>query len=155
MTSIREAVKKERRVSYMLWKAVNSQLELEKATNKLMQDMYEDLENMRVSGCSSEDWTTMCEMAQELVDTLKMLKEQPSDSMLEERSIELKVKEAIREDSEDIEDEIKDEPEKNIDEDVEEYIEVLIREMHPNLDQIRAAAGLEEDDLHDVFGLAK
>ncbi|KAJ8059962.1 hypothetical protein OCU04_011578 [Sclerotinia nivalis] len=145
MSSIGEAVKKERRVTHLLWKAINSQLELEEATKKLMKDMHEDLENMRASGCSSEDWTTMCEMAQQLVDTLKMLKDQgESDSTVEGKSIELEIKEAIREDVEE-----------NIEEDMEDYIEVLMREMHPNLDQIKAAAGLEEDDLHDVFGLAK
>ncbi|CAD6450581.1 254c105f-25ab-4d88-90e0-40c987ef494e-CDS [Sclerotinia trifoliorum] len=144
MPSIGEAVEKERRVTYLLWKAINSQLELEQATNRLMQDMYEDLENMRASDCSSEDWTTMCDMAQELVDTLKMLKDQPPDSTVEERSTELKVKEAIREDTEE-----------EIEEDIEEYVEVLMKEMHPNLYQIRAAAGLEKDDMHDAFGLAK
>ncbi|KAF7866970.1 hypothetical protein EAF04_005810 [Stromatinia cepivora] len=145
MSSIKEAVKKERRVTYLLWKAINSQLELEEATNKLMKNMYEDLETMRASGCSSEDWITLCEMAQQLVDTLKMLEDQgDSDSTVEEKSIELKIKEAIREDDEE-----------DIEEDIEEYIEVLMREMHPNLDQMKAAVGLEEDDLQDVFGLAK
>ncbi|KAI9643394.1 hypothetical protein NHQ30_008013 [Ciborinia camelliae] len=143
MPTIEQQVKDERRVSYLLWKAIDSQLELEKATQKLMKDIYKDLKKMGAAGGPSKDWRTMCAMAQQLVDTVQMLRgDEERESVVGEDSVEIKVDEKIK-----IEEETEEE--------IEKYIEELMKEIHPNLDQIKATLGLEEEDPQVVLGLAK
>lgn len=143
MPSIEEEAKEERRISYLLWKAIDSQLELEKATEKLMKDIYEELEIMKAIGCSGKDWTEICDMAQQLVNTLEMLRddEEPIPAVNTD-SVEMKLEETV----ETVED---------AEEEIEAYLEGIIKEMHPNLDQIRTEAGLKEQNQPDLFGLAK
>ncbi|TGO48581.1 hypothetical protein BCON_0236g00090 [Botryotinia convoluta] len=123
--------------------AINSQLELEKATESLIKNVYKDLKRMKAAGCSSEDWIAIFDKAQQLVDTFRMLTiDEGPISTAEERKVVVKVEQEAMNGGE---------PE----EDIEEYLEVLLKEIYPNLDQIRAAASLEKEELHDVFGLAK
>lgn len=55
MSTIENEVKEQRRLSLLLWKAIDSQLELEKAADKLMKDVYEDLAIIGSGGGSGED----------------------------------------------------------------------------------------------------
>ncbi|THV49534.1 hypothetical protein BGAL_0190g00090 [Botrytis galanthina] len=143
MSSIEKHINYERRVAHLLCAAINSQLELEKATEKLIKNVYKDLKRMKASGCSSEDWIAMFDKAQELVDTFRMLIVDGSPmSTIEERKVVVRV-------GNEFVNEVKPE------EDMEEYLEKLLKEIHPNLDHIRAAASLDKQELHDVFGLAK
>ncbi|KAF5869368.1 uncharacterized protein Bfra_011174 [Botrytis fragariae] len=143
MSSIEEQINDEYRVAHLLCAAINSQLELEKATEKLIKNVYKDLRRMEAAGCSSEDWNVMFDIAQQLVDTFGMLTVDESHiSTIEEREAVVEVEKEVIDG-------------KQPEEDIEEYLEVLLKEIHPNLDQIRAAASLEKQELHDVFGLAK
>ncbi|TGO34599.1 hypothetical protein BHYA_0190g00170 [Botrytis hyacinthi] len=143
MSSIENRINYERRVAHLLCAAINSQLELEKATENLIKNVYRDLKRMKASGCSSEDWIAMFEKSQELVDTFRLLIVDESPlSTIEERRVVVKVENEFMSGGK---------PE----EDIEEYLEVLLKEIHPNLDYIRAASSLDKQELHDVFGLAK
>ncbi|KAF7940876.1 uncharacterized protein EAE97_007061 [Botrytis byssoidea] len=143
MSSIEKQINYERRVAHLLCAAINSQLELEKATGKLIKNVYGDLKRMKASDCLSEDWIAMFDKSQELVDTFRMLIIDDSPlSTIEERRVVVKVENELMSGGK---------PE----EDIEEYLEVLLKEMHPNLYHIRAAASLDKQELHDVFGLAK
>lgn len=55
MSTIENEVKEQRRLSLLLWKAIDSQLELEKAADKLMKDVYKDLAIISSGGGSGED----------------------------------------------------------------------------------------------------
>ncbi|KAF7905003.1 uncharacterized protein EAF01_005525 [Botrytis porri] len=143
MSSIEEQTNNERRVAHLLCAAIDSQLELEKVAEKLIDNVYKDLNRMKASGCSSEDWIAMFDIAQELVDLLKFLTvDEAPISIIEERKVVVKVGNEFMKG---------EKPEK----DIEEYLELFLKEIHPDLDQIRAAASLEKQDLHDIFGLAK
>lgn len=143
MSRIEKQINDERRVAHLLCAAIDSQLELEKATEKLIKNVYKDLKRMEAAGCSSEDWITMFDTAQQLVDTLGMLTvDERRISMIEKRKVIVEAEKEFMNGRQ---------PE----EDIEEYLEVLLKEIHPNLDQIRAAARLEEEELHDLFGLSK
>ncbi|TGO28204.1 hypothetical protein BPAE_0031g00700 [Botrytis paeoniae] len=143
MSSIEKQINDGRRVTHLLCAAINSQLELEKATEKLIKNVYKDLKRMEAAGCSSEDWIVMFDIAQQLVDTFGMLTVDESPiSTIEERKVVVEVEKGLMDG-------------KKPEEDVEEYLEVLLKEIHPNLDQIRAAASLEKQELHNVFWLAK
>ncbi|KAF7882861.1 uncharacterized protein EAF02_006224 [Botrytis sinoallii] len=126
MSSIEKQINDERRVTHLLCAAIDSQLELEKATEKLIKNVYKDLKRMEAA-----------------VDTLGMLTVDESRiSMIEKRKVIVEAEKEFMNGRQ---------PE----EDIEEYLEVLLKEIHPNLDQIRAAARLEEEELHDLFGLSK
>ncbi|KAK6600680.1 hypothetical protein ACHAQE_000010 [Botrytis cinerea] len=143
MSSIEEQIKDERRVTNLLRAAIDLQLEFEKATEKLIKNMCKDLEGMKAAGYSSEDWTIMFDTAQQLVDTFTILTVDESPmSTIEERKVVFRVEKEVMN------------GEKS-EEDIEEYLEALLKEIHPNLDQIRAAASLEKEELRDVFGLSK
>ncbi|KAB8288878.1 hypothetical protein EYC80_010781 [Monilinia laxa] len=149
MPTLEQEVRNERRVSDLLWKAISSHLELEKASGQLMKDIYETLERMKAAGSRREDWMAMCNFAQQLVNTLEILRDDGMfDSVILEETKETNSERGIK---------AEEESQQLTEEGIEEHIELLIKEMHPNLDQIRADAyaGLEKEDLHDVFGLAK
>ncbi|QSZ31643.1 hypothetical protein DSL72_001210 [Monilinia vaccinii-corymbosi] len=133
MPALEQEARNERRISTLVWKAINSQLELEKASEKLMKDVYGSLERMKAAGSPRHEWMKMYDFAQQLVNTLKMLQD---DGVLESM---------IKEESADTGDEIKI----KVEEDIEGQIEVLLREMHPNLDQI--LAGAEDDFKKEEF----
>ncbi|ESZ97105.1 hypothetical protein SBOR_2535 [Sclerotinia borealis F-4128] len=135
MSTTEQLVKDERKISKLLWKAVHSQLELEKATENLMKDIYDELKRIQASGGSREDWKTMSDMAQQLINTLKMLKDDgTSNSMIKEEKEEAN-------------------------EDIEEHIEGLMKEtdlyLDLGLDQSKFNAALEEKDQHVSSGLTK
>ncbi|KAF7946658.1 hypothetical protein EAE96_009650 [Botrytis aclada] len=142
MSSIEKQINDERRITHLLCTAINSQLELEKATKNLIRNVYKDLERIEAAGCSSEDWMAMFDIAQQLVDTLGILTaDEGPIPKIEERKVVIEVEKDVMNESQ-------------TEEDIEEYLEALLKEIHPNLNQIRAAASLEEEELHDVFGLS-
>ncbi|TEY69462.1 hypothetical protein BOTCAL_0116g00100 [Botryotinia calthae] len=126
MSSIEEQIKDERRITNLLRAAIDLQLEFEKATEKLIKNVYKDLKGMKAA-----------------VDTFTILTVDESPmSTIEERKVVFGVEKEVMN------------GEKS-EEDIEEYLEALLKEIHPNLDQIRAAASLEKEELRDVFGLSK
>ncbi|KAF7894935.1 hypothetical protein EAF00_006749 [Botryotinia globosa] len=143
MSSVEKEINYDCRVAHLLCAAINSQLELEKATEKLIKKVYADLKRMKASACSTEDWIAMLDKSQELVDIFRpLIVDESPLSTIEERRVVVKVENELMSGGK---------PE----EDIEEHLEVLLKEMHPNLDYIRAAASLDKQELHDVFGLAK
>lgn len=117
----------------------------------------------------------MYDLAMQLVDTIKMLKDESPNAVAENNSVDTKVKttEKVEEVEEDAVDKqkAKEEEEGTEEWDVEKiigqetdeeaervlegFVEVLMREVHPNLDQIRASAHANIDEVYDMSGLAE
>ncbi|KAG4029674.1 hypothetical protein MFRU_015g02080 [Monilinia fructicola] len=149
MPALEQEVRNGCSVSNLLCKAINSHLELEKASEKLMKDIYEALERMKTAGSLREDWMTMFDFAWQLANTLEMLRDDGNfDSVIVEEITKTNAQRGFK---------AEEETQHLTEGGIEELIEGLIKEIHPNLDQIRAdaSAGSEKDDLHDIFGLAK